>query len=78
MQSDDDPLQAVDIANPEITHLTLKGMDRHSHYQFQLMARTAAGKGLAIEILGATTLEGCKSEAHSGTQWPLPSFGHFV
>lgn len=42
------------------------------------MARTAAGKGLSIEILGATTLEGCKWEAHSGTQWPLPFFGHFV
>ncbi|XP_029689798.1 neural cell adhesion molecule L1 isoform X2 [Takifugu rubripes] len=58
MQSDDNPLQVVDIASPEITHLTLKGLDRHSHYQFLLMARTAAGKGLSIEILGATTLEG--------------------
>uniref|UniRef100_A0A674PMU2 Neural cell adhesion molecule L1 n=1 Tax=Takifugu rubripes TaxID=31033 RepID=A0A674PMU2_TAKRU len=39
-------------SSPEITHLTLKGLDRHSHYQFLLMARTAAGKGLSIEILG--------------------------
>uniref|UniRef100_A0A674P783 Neural cell adhesion molecule L1 n=1 Tax=Takifugu rubripes TaxID=31033 RepID=A0A674P783_TAKRU len=80
---DDNPLQVVDIASPEITHLTLKGLDRHSHYQFLLMARTAAGKGLSIEILGATTLEGCNlffapSEGVTEVQPSFATQGWFI
>uniref|UniRef100_A0A3Q3DDT5 Neural cell adhesion molecule L1 n=1 Tax=Hippocampus comes TaxID=109280 RepID=A0A3Q3DDT5_HIPCM len=39
-------------------HLTLKGLDRHSHYRFYLRGRTAAGDGEPIMREGATTLDG--------------------
>lgn len=60
VQSDDSPMQVEDIVNPETTSLMLKGLDRHSHYRFYLMGRTAAGLGEPIKKDGATTLEGCK------------------
>lgn len=60
MQSDDSPMQVEEVANPQITSLMLKGLDRHSHYRFYLMGRTAAGLGEPIKKDGATTLEGCK------------------
>lgn len=60
MQSDDSPMQMEDVVNPQTTHLALKGLDRHSHYRFFLMGRTAAGLGEPIKKDGATMLEGCK------------------
>lgn len=60
MQSDDSPMQVEDKVNPQTTSLMLKGLDRHSHYRFYLMGRTAAGLGEPIKKDGATTLDGCK------------------
>lgn len=60
MQSDDSPVQVEDKVNPQTTSLMLKGLDRHSHYRFYLMGRTAAGLGEPIKKDGATTLDGCK------------------
>ncbi|CAG07439.1 unnamed protein product, partial [Tetraodon nigroviridis] len=58
MQSDDSPMQVEDKVNPQTTSLMLKGLDRHSHYRFYLMGRTAAGLGEPIKKDGATTLDG--------------------
>lgn len=60
VQSNDSPVQELVVNNSKITHLTLKGLDRHSHYRFQLMGHTAAGLGEPIKKDGATTLEGRK------------------
>lgn len=60
MQSEDSPMQVEDVVNPQATSLMLKGLDRHSHYRFHLMGRTAAGLGEPIKKEGATILEGCK------------------
>lgn len=53
-------MQVEDVVNPETTSLMLKGLDRHSHYRFYVMGRTAAGLGEPIKKDGATTLEGCE------------------
>lgn len=58
VESDDSPMQVEKIDDPTVTHLTLKGLDRHSHYRFYLRGRTAAGDGEAIMREGATTLDG--------------------
>lgn len=50
----------VKNADPQTTSMMLKGLDRHSHYRFYLMGRTAAGLGEPIKKDGATMLEGCK------------------
>uniref|UniRef100_A0A665X504 Neural cell adhesion molecule L1 n=1 Tax=Echeneis naucrates TaxID=173247 RepID=A0A665X504_ECHNA len=39
-------------------HLTLRSLDRHSHYRFYLRGRTTAGDGEPIMREGATTLDG--------------------
>lgn len=57
-ESDDSPMQVETIEDPKVTHLTLKGLDRHSHYRFYLRGRTAAGDGELIMRKGATTLDG--------------------
>ncbi|XP_071380962.1 neural cell adhesion molecule L1.2 [Centroberyx affinis] len=58
-QSDDDsPMQVETIDDPTVSHLTLKGLDRHSRYRFYLRGRTAAGDGEPITREGATTLDG--------------------
>ncbi|XP_028266111.1 neural cell adhesion molecule L1.2 isoform X2 [Parambassis ranga] len=57
-ESDDSPMQVETIDDPTVTHLTLKGLDRHSHYRFYLRGRTAAGDGELIMRKGATTLDG--------------------
>lgn len=67
VQSDDSPMQEKDVVNPQTTSLMLKGLDRHSHYRFYLMGRTAAGLGEPIKKDGATILEGCKWQAHNGS-----------
>ncbi|KAK1898408.1 Neural cell adhesion molecule L1, partial [Dissostichus eleginoides] len=58
VESEDSPLQLEAIDDPTATHFTLKGLDRHSHYRFFLMGRTALGDGEAIMREGATTLDG--------------------
>lgn len=58
VQSDDSPMQVEDIVNPMATQHTLKGLDRHSHYRFILMGRTATGVGESIKKDGATMLDG--------------------
>ncbi|KAM9350723.1 neural cell adhesion molecule L1.2 [Symphorus nematophorus] len=58
VESDDSPMQVVTIDDPTVTHLPLKGLDRHSHYRFYLRGRTAAGDGEPIMKEGATTLDG--------------------
>ena len=55
---DDSPMQVVKIDDPTVTHLTLRGLDRQSHYRFYLRGRTAAGDGEPIKMMGATTLDG--------------------
>ncbi|XP_061592163.1 neural cell adhesion molecule L1.2 isoform X2 [Cololabis saira] len=56
-ESDDSPMQVEKIDDATITHLTLKGLDRHSHYRFYLRGRTFAGEGESIMMMGATTLD---------------------
>ena len=46
------------IEDPTMTHLTLKNLDRHSHYRFYLRGRTSTGEGESIKRDGATTLDG--------------------
>ncbi|XP_054636541.1 neural cell adhesion molecule L1.2 isoform X2 [Dunckerocampus dactyliophorus] len=58
VESDDSPMQEEKINDPKISHLTLKGLDRHSHYRFYLKGRTATGDGEPIMREGATTLDG--------------------
>lgn len=58
VDSDDSPMQVETIDDPTVTHLTLKGLDRHSHYRFYLRGHTAAGDGEPIMKAGATTLDG--------------------
>uniref|UniRef100_A0A672IHP9 L1 cell adhesion molecule, paralog a n=1 Tax=Salarias fasciatus TaxID=181472 RepID=A0A672IHP9_SALFA len=41
-----------------ITDLTLRNLDRHSHYRFYLRGRTDTGDGEPITMRGATTLDG--------------------
>uniref|UniRef100_A0A8C4NUT8 L1 cell adhesion molecule, paralog a n=1 Tax=Dicentrarchus labrax TaxID=13489 RepID=A0A8C4NUT8_DICLA len=52
------PMQVETIDDPTVTHLTLKGLDRHSHYRFYLRGRTHAGDGEPIKREGATMLDG--------------------
>ncbi len=58
VESDDSPMQVETIDDHTVSHLTLKGLDRHSHYCFYLRGRTAAGDGEPIMREGATTLDG--------------------
>uniref|UniRef100_A0A8C4HYA2 Neural cell adhesion molecule L1 n=1 Tax=Dicentrarchus labrax TaxID=13489 RepID=A0A8C4HYA2_DICLA len=58
VESDDSPMQVETIDDPTVTHLTLKGLDRHSHYRFYLRGRTHAGDGEPIKREGATMLDG--------------------
>ncbi|XP_068181177.1 neural cell adhesion molecule L1.2 isoform X1 [Antennarius striatus] len=58
VESDDSPMQVETIDDPTVTHLTLRGLDRHSHYRFYLRGRTAAGDGEPVKREGATTLDG--------------------
>uniref|UniRef100_A0A7N8XT36 Neural cell adhesion molecule L1 n=1 Tax=Mastacembelus armatus TaxID=205130 RepID=A0A7N8XT36_9TELE len=54
-------LPVVTIDDSAVTHLTLRSLDRHSHYRFYLRGRTAAGDGEPIMQDGATVLDGGKS-----------------
>ncbi|XP_058265684.1 neural cell adhesion molecule L1.2 isoform X3 [Hemibagrus wyckioides] len=54
----DSPMQVEKIDDPAVHHLSIKGLDRHSHYRFYLRGRTAAGEGLPIIKVGQTTLDG--------------------
>ncbi|CAM9316759.1 unnamed protein product, partial [Lampetra planeri] len=58
VETDDSPMQEMKIEDPAVTHLTLKGLDRHSHYRFYLRGRTSAGQGEPMVKEGATTLDG--------------------
>lgn len=55
-------MQEEMIDGHSASHFTLKKLDRHSRYRFNLMGRTAPGQGLPITLEGATTLDG---------GWPL-------
>lgn len=57
-KSDDSPMLIETIDDPTVTHLTLRNLDRHSHYRFFLKGRTSAGDGVSIKKEGATTLDG--------------------
>ncbi|KAM9750961.1 neural cell adhesion molecule L1.2 isoform 1-T1 [Menidia menidia] len=57
-ERDDSPMQVETIDDSAVNHLTLKGLDRNSHYRFYLRGRTAAGDGEPIKMTGATTLDG--------------------
>ncbi|XP_062282916.1 neural cell adhesion molecule L1.2 [Scomber scombrus] len=58
VESDDSPMQVETIEDSTVTHLTLRNLDRHSHYRFYLRGRTIAGDGEPIVREGATTLDG--------------------
>ncbi|XP_035512810.1 neural cell adhesion molecule L1.2 isoform X1 [Morone saxatilis] len=58
VESDDSPMQVETIDDPTVNHLTLKSLDRHSHYRFYLRGRTHAGDGEPIKREGATMLDG--------------------
>ncbi|XP_029361808.1 neural cell adhesion molecule L1.2 isoform X1 [Echeneis naucrates] len=58
VESDDSPMQVETIDDPTVGHLTLRSLDRHSHYRFYLRGRTTAGDGEPIMREGATTLDG--------------------
>lgn len=68
MESDDSPMQVETIDDPTVTHLTLRNLDRHSHYRFYLRGRTAAGDGEPIMRKGATTLDGGTKQISSASQ----------
>ncbi|XP_051804945.1 neural cell adhesion molecule L1.2 isoform X3 [Acanthochromis polyacanthus] len=57
-ETDDSPMQVEAIDDASVSHLTLKGLDRHSHYRFYLRGRTSMGDGEPIMKKGATTLDG--------------------
>lgn len=57
-ESADSPMQVVAIDDPKVTQLTLRNLDRHSHYRFYLRGRTDTGDGEPIIMTGATTLDG--------------------
>lgn len=46
------------IDDPTVHQETIKDLDRHSRYRFELRGRTAVGEGLPIIEVGATTLDG--------------------
>ncbi|KAI5612172.1 neural cell adhesion molecule L1.2 isoform X1 [Silurus asotus] len=52
------PMQVVRIDDPTVHQLSIKDLDRQSRYRFYLRGRTAAGEGLPITKVGATTLDG--------------------
>lgn len=54
----DSPMQVESIDDPTVHELSIKDLDRRSHYRFHLRGRTAAGQGLPITKVGATTLDG--------------------
>ncbi|KAM9445583.1 neural cell adhesion molecule L1.2 isoform 2-T2 [Clarias gariepinus] len=54
----DSPMQVESIDDPTVHELSIKDLDRRSHYRFHLRGRTAAGQGLPIAKVGATTLDG--------------------
>lgn len=58
VKSDDSPMLVETIDDPTVTHLTLRNLDRHSHYRFYLRGRTSTGDGESIKKDGATTLDG--------------------
>lgn len=62
VKSDDSPMLIEDIDDPTVTHLTLRNLDRHSHYRFYLRGCTSVGDGASIEKDGATTLDGAPPE----------------
>lgn len=68
VKMDDSPMQVETIDGPTVTHLTLKNLDRHSHYRFYLRGRTAAGDGESIKKEGATTLDGGSVYNYRGDQ----------
>lgn len=68
VESDDSPMQVEKIDDPTVTHLTLKGLDPHSHYRFYLRGHTGAGDGEPIKKEGATTLDGGKTLIFSPSQ----------
>lgn len=68
MEGDDSPMQVETIDDPTVSHLTLKNLDRHSHYRFYLRGRTAAGDGEPIMKKGATTLDGGMKQVSSASQ----------
>ncbi|XP_047439368.1 neural cell adhesion molecule L1.2 isoform X2 [Mugil cephalus] len=57
-KTDDSPMQVESIDDPTVSHLTLRGLDKHSHYRFYLRGRTAIGDGEPVTRNGATTLDG--------------------
>ncbi|XP_029974426.1 neural cell adhesion molecule L1.2 isoform X2 [Salarias fasciatus] len=58
IESEDSPMQVETIDDPKVTQLTLRNLDRHSHYRFYLRGRTDTGDGEPITMRGATTLDG--------------------
>ncbi|XP_047662765.1 neural cell adhesion molecule L1.2 isoform X2 [Tachysurus fulvidraco] len=52
------PMQVVKIDDPTVHHLTIKDLDRNSHYRFYLRGRTGTGEGQPIIKVGQTTLDG--------------------
>lgn len=54
----DSPMLVEKIDDPSVHQLSIKDLDRHSRYHFLLRGRTAAGDGLPITKVGATTLDG--------------------
>ncbi|XP_017343334.1 neural cell adhesion molecule L1.2 isoform X2 [Ictalurus punctatus] len=54
----DSPMQVEKIGDPTVHQLNIKDLDRHSRYRFYLRGYTAAGEGLPITKVGATTLDG--------------------
>ncbi|XP_046890645.1 neural cell adhesion molecule L1.1-like isoform X2 [Hypomesus transpacificus] len=58
LESQESPQQMEFFDDPSVTHFLLKGLDPHRHYLFSVFARTAAGRGLPLQLEGATLLDG--------------------
>ncbi|XP_068566599.1 neural cell adhesion molecule L1.1-like isoform X2 [Cebidichthys violaceus] len=58
VESKDSLWKMETIIDPSVTHFELDSLDPSSHYNFQVIAYTAAGYGPPIRRSGATLLEG--------------------
>ena len=58
VETNDHPMQVINVDNAEATHLTVHKLDRKSRYRFSLKGRTGVGEGLPVVREGSTTLDG--------------------
>ena len=87
VETEDSPMQVEPIDNPKVTNVTLKQLDPHSRYRFQVRGRTSAGEGKPATREGATTLDGGRGtdlnpspggETHTSSTVSMFMFQYFI